>query len=323
MEPAQRLEPIDLLKIYGNIEFDWNLRTDQIDWLGPLNRLISPEISLVTGSSYNNLLSPINLVKRLQGIDKIHESVNHDYSCAYTLTLPNHEPAAVYEEGTLHMDHENNPLSLSGFIRFVDANEVDLSLAPQGGYDAWTGFPSKEVLFENLASFLEQSTQSKMPGAYLSLSVDCLTYISCRYGSEVALDIFKKVAEKLKSSIRFNDSIGRTSSCCLGIILQDCDRWGIVRASDRLSKTISDHPFNVEEGTLKVRISSGGLVFPDPSLTAENVMHKTERYLFEAQAVSGSGISWTPYGEGVKDLERPSDTTSRRHRRAVDSEFDT
>jgi diguanylate cyclase (GGDEF)-like protein len=323
MEQAQRLEPIDLLRIYGNIEFDWNLATDHIDWLGPLNRLISPEISLVTGSSFNNLLTPQNFIRRLEGLDQARQSKGNTYDCEYTLTLPNHETATVYEEGTLHYDHAGNPFSLSGFIRFIDINETHLALAPLDGYDAWTGFPTKEILFENLASLLEQSNQSKMPGAYLSLSVDCLTSMSCRFGCDVAFDLFKQVADKLRAAIRFNDSIGRTSSACLGIILQDCDRWGIVRASDRLSKCIEDTSFQTSAGPLKVKISSGGIVFPEQSLTAVNVMKKSEQYLFEAQAVRGSGVAWTPYGEGVQDLERPNKKAVTGKRRAVDSEFDT
>ena len=327
MEQAQRIEPVDLLRIYGNIEFDWNLVTDSIDWIGPLNRLISPDVPLVTGSSYNNLLTPHNFIKRLKGLDKGRHSQKNQYDCEYTLNLPHHETAAVYEEGVLHYDHEGNPFSLSGFIRFIDVDEEEnhrdpLTPTSYEGYDCWTGFPTKEVLFENLASLLEQSLQTKMPGAYLSLSVDCLTAISCRFGCDVAFDLFKQVADKLRSSIRFNDSIGRTSSSCLGIILQDCDRWGIVRASDRLTKCIEETSFTTKAGDLRVKVSSGGIVFPERSLTAENMMKKSEQYLFEAQAVRGSGVSWTPYGEGVKELERPNKKAPEGKRRAVDSEFD-
>lgn len=317
MEQAQRLETVDLLRLYGNIEFDWSLTTDNIDWIGPLSRLISPEISLATGSSYNNLLTPHNLMRRLKGLDKAHKSKDNHYTCEYELTLSNHETATVHESGTLHYDHAGKPYSLSGFIRFIEVDGSE-ALTPLKGYDPWTGFPTKEILFENLASLLEKNKEAQIPGAYLSLSVDCLTAISCRFGSDVAHSLIKQVAEKLRAAIRFNDSIGRTSSACLGIILQDCDRWGIVRASDRLTKCIEEASFETEDGPIRIKVSSGGIVFPDQSLTAQTVMQKSEQYLFEAQAVRGSGTSWTPYGEGVKDLERPNKKAPSGKRRAID-----
>lgn len=314
MEQARRLEPIDLLRLYGNIEFDWCLVTDHIEWFGPLNRLISPEVSLVTGSSYNNLLSPDNLLKRLQGLtfDSLSESEEQSYSARYRLSLPNYETAEVCEEGTLCRDHTGSPLSLSGFIRFTDQEEQLASSTVSDGYDPWTGFPTKEILFENLASFLEQSKQSQMPGAYLSLSLDCLTHISCLYGPQVVQDLFKQVAETLRSSIRFNDTIGRTSCCCFGLILKDCDRWGVVRAAQRLVKNLKETTFQTSAGPLKIKVSAGGLVFPEPSLTAVAVMRKAEHYLFDAQSLAGSGSSWTPYGEGIQDLERPKEEDLER-----------
>ena len=174
MEPAERMQPVDLLKIYGNIEFDWNLRTDAIEWIGPFDRLFSPDIPLSSGSSFNNLLSPESFTIRMSALDEGRLGKDHSYICQYLIELPNHEKTCLREEGRISYDKAGAPLSISGSIRFIDNHTI--SDSQETGYDEWTGFPTKEILFENLISLLEQSHRSGMPGAYLAISVYRLSY---------------------------------------------------------------------------------------------------------------------------------------------------
>ena len=135
------------------------------------------------------------------------------------------------------------------------------------------------------------------------------------------MDIIKKIAEKLRQCIRFNDYIGRTSSCCLGVILQDCDKWGIVRAADRLIKTTESTPIETSVGSLYINISVGGDVFSEDALTPAHLILHAEQYLFEMQALKGPGVAATPYGTGTstKDLSSPEENNkSTKGRRATD-----
>lgn len=316
MESAKKLQPLDLLKIYGDISFEWSLLDDAIEWSGSLNRLISPDISLSTGGSFNNLLSVESFSIRMRAIDEARSAQDHAYVCQYIIDLPHYEHALLREEGRLVMEG-GQPVSLIGNVRFLDAQELDEDEHHEtatSGYDTWTGYPTKEVLYENLASLLEQSTYSGLSGAYLAVCVDRLTYLNARYGYSVMMEIFKSVSERLRHEIRFNDRIGRTSSSCLGIVLQDCDRWGIVRTADRLTKAAEITALQTSVGPVTITLSAGGIVFPDKGLTADLVMAKAEHYLFEAQIRKGLGGMATPYGESAQEPHLDQATSQQRRR---------
>jgi diguanylate cyclase (GGDEF)-like protein len=314
MERAQKLEPLDLLKMYGELSFEWSLKDDRIHWTGPVSRLISPDIPLVSGGSYHNLLGIEAFETRMKAIDEARHHIDGVYVCQYVLDLPHYEHTLVKEEGQIVFER-GEPLYLKGALRFLDAASAvadeEVGVMPRG-YDALTGYPHKEVLYENLASLIEQTAYSGISGAYLAVCIDRLTYLNAKYGYTVMKELFKGASERLRQEIRFNDAIGRTSSSCLGVVLQDCDRWGIVRTADRLTRIIEATPLSTSAGDLTLCLSAGGLVFPDHQLTAEVVMLKAEQFLFEAQANKGIGSAWTPYGESVPAVATPLNRASTR-----------
>lgn len=293
MQAQTKLQPIDLLRIYGNIDFEWYLQNDVLMWQGSLMRLIHPHGSLTTGSSFCHLLNPENFQRRMTAIFDAKDKTNR-YTVCYYMTLPNHEQTCVIEEGDIIYGHDQHIYKLEGVIRFVE-DEPHKQQPSLSGYDLLTGFPQRELLYENLEVLLMKSLETKVPGAYMVASVDHLSHLNLLHGPHVVQEIIKHVAEKLKATIRFSDTIARLSSTCLGIILQECDPWGVIQASQRLTQTIENFKIKTSIGQLSVRISCGGIVFPHEHLTADKVMAQAENCLFDAQSIKGMGISWTPY----------------------------
>jgi len=310
---VRKLHPVDLLKIYGNLGYEWDLKNDTIDWHGPINKLLSPDSPFTTGSCYQNCLDPENFWRQMIAISQAVENGEHHYSCEYDLTLPTSETCHIIDQGEIYFDELGGPDHIVGSVRFLD-HEIKQKNLNLTGYDLLTGYPGKEVLFENLASLLEQSDQTGIPGAYLSASIDRLTYLNCLYGAKETANLIKVVSEKLKSAIRFNDFVGRTSGCCFGIILKDCDRWGIMRASERLMTMLESFEIPVQDEKVRVTVSIGGVVFPDKDLTVYKVTRKAEKCLFEAQSIKGAGVSWAPYGRSAPEMKRPVNENPGRRR---------
>lgn len=318
---AKKLEAIDLIKLYGLIEYQWDLKTDVIDWRGPINKLLSPETPLTLGSSFNNALDAENFWLRLYTLTKVSPK-NSKFNIRYNLSLPNYSRCPVEEKGEILYDEQNQPIGIQGGLKFLD--EDPNSTLPQNlsGYDPLTGFSEKDVLLETLASHLEQSEQSGVPSAYIAATIDRLTLFACTYGLKASELLIKEVTEAIRGAIRFNDFMGRTSGCCFGIILKDCDRWGIIRASDRLISAVQKMKLVIKDGiNVGATISLGGLVFPGETLEAQRVMQRAERYLFEAQNVKGSNVAGMPYGaKTMPELNRPvEDIHGKRRTRDIKS----
>jgi diguanylate cyclase (GGDEF)-like protein len=305
---AQRLQAIDLLKIYGNIEYNWNLYTDRLEWQGPFNRLISPTIPLVTGSSFGHLLSIKSFEKRIQALTEASTAADPYYSVLYDLSLPYHERTLIVEEGEI-IKSGTAPQQLSGYIRFVDPSNTEEMAIIQDhdltGYDAVTGLPGREVMFETLASIVEQANRAQVPGAYVIVTIDRLTLLGIQFGVKTLQGLFKQLTERFRRIIRTTDFMGRISSTCLGLILPDCDQYGIVRVTERLERAVQSTPFSLNDKLdLHLPISMGCIVFPIQNLDTVELMEQAEKSLFETQALKGIGTFAPPAFTSLYTLKR-------------------
>ncbi len=316
---ARKLEAIDLIKLYGIIQYQWDLQSDTLNWRGPINKLLSPESPLLSGSSFSNTLDSKNFWQRLQAVSQATIE-NPSFEIKYYLCLPNYDHCYVEEKGEVLYSADGLPLGIQGRLKFLEESDEAQSTRPLSGYDSLTGFSEKEVSLETLMSYLEQSQLSGMPGAYMAVTIDHLMLFACRYGLKSTESLIKETTEAVRRAIRFNDFMGKTSSCCFGIVLKECDRWGIIRAADRLVSAAQDIKVITETGEeVKTSISLGGIVFPGESLDAPKIMQKAERYLFEAQSLKGGRVAGMPYNmRTAPELERPFEVSEKGKRRTRD-----
>lgn len=318
-DPIKRLDTLDLMRIYGAVQYEWDLDTDSIDWRGPLNKLLSPDSPFINGSSFQNCLDSNNFWKRAMAMCRRDLGVLN-YEGSYHLMLPHYDRCAVEETGVIIQDKTGRSRHLKGSIRFLGAHEVGpLEPLNLSGYDPLTGYPEKPVLIENLASLLDQSAHTGGGGAYVAIAVDHLMPMIITHGVDQGRIAIKKVAERLRDIIRFDDILGRTSGCCFGLILKNCDRWGIIRAADRIMKGCEDLHLTVPGGSAHISISLGGIVYPGEKSDPLPIIRQAEKYLFEAQSIKGSAAAGTPYSARIlPDYERPTNAPGNHHRRLGD-----
>lgn len=276
----ETLEILDLIKATKKIGYTWDLERDLIDWRGPLNLLLSPEAPFRSGSSYHNFLSTDDFYKRVQAMAHL-KPITNEYQCAYRLTLPNYKSCPISEEGEVFFNREGQPYKIQGTLTFLEDDLLDK--INHTGYDALTGLPEKELTLETLSCFIDQAVINRQGGAYIALTIDHLEHMSCLFGEQTTKIIIQKVGEALRGTIRFDDFIGRSSGCGFGIVLKDCDHWGLIRAYQRIAYAIQDLKIHQEDQLIKVPVSMGGVVFPREGFTPAKVIARAERYLFESQ----------------------------------------
>ncbi len=295
----RRLQPIDLLKICGDIEYEWDLRNDHIEWDGPFNRLISPEISLDSGSSFSHLLCPKNFEYRLMGLIDAFHSADPYYSVIYALSLPNFEKAYVLEEGKIVRSGQTLP-SLQGYLRFIDPlnfQDVAEFVADDfSGYDSGTGLPTQEVLFEQLASIFEQFRYGGHQGLYITLALDHLVANTLKRGITEFRELFIQLPLKIRALLGRNATIGRLSSSCLGIILPNCKDFNSAHFLNNLSNELqSSFSCKVDKSLDALSaISIEHTFFPDNISDVNSLMHCSEKQLFDKNARKDHSANLSP-----------------------------
>ncbi len=308
----------------GASTYRWDLSTDSVDWKGPLPQALSPEIPFLTGSIFNAHLDVSNFAIRCKALAAAYAGPK-TYSIQYHLSWGYHESLAVEENGKIIYHADGSPKQLEGTISFLPEGLFPGEAQPctTSGYDTLTGFPGRALINETLETLLEQTSSSKIPGAFLTVSFDRLIGILLQVGPQGMEAYIKTLADRLRKCIRFDDIIGRTSCCTFGIILKDCDRWGVVRASERLLHAISVKNIELGADIFYPSISIGGIAFPHDESTSFDVMRKSEECLFSEQSTKGSGGAWTPYALGIApDLDRSNKGPLPGKRRARDKTQD-
>ncbi len=304
---ATPLAAVDLMKIYGKIHFSWNLRTDHLAWNGPINKLFGSDTPLSTGSSFLTRLTASSFWKRFSDIEA---RSGDDYTTSYTVTLPNQLQCNIIESANLIRNVRGLPERLEGNIRVGEdvKNQKDFS-----GYDKLTGFPSQEVLFENLACIIEQTRGEVAPGGYLVFCIDKLSLIYFLYGLDALRDSILQVGLTLKKFTRFNDTIGRISGCCFGSALKDSDEWGVFQSAHRLVEACSTLKIKTKIETFSPTVSVGGASFRE-TITPLEIIRQAEQGLFEMQNLKGIGIVMEEPQKGKKEVARPVETKAGKRR---------
>lgn len=283
---ARPLAAVDLMKLYGKIRFTWNLRTDHLEWNGPINKLFGSDSLLSTGSSFLSRLTASSFWTRFTGIDA---QGGDDYEVSYTVMLPNQQPCSIIETATIVRNARGLPEYLEGSIQVCDDNrsqkQKDLS-----GYDKLTGFPSREVILETLTCLVEQTKGEVAPGGYLVFCIDKLSLIYFLYGLDALKESLAQVGQGLKKFVRFNDTIGRTSGCTFGAILKDTDEWGVFQAASRLIEGCTSLKIKTKIEDFSPTVSVGGASFRE-QITPLEIIRQAEVGLFEMQSMKGTGVT--------------------------------
>jgi len=288
----ETLEILDLIKAAGTIGYTWDLERDLIDWRGPLNLLLSSEAPFKSGSSYHNCLSTHNFYKRMQALTTL-KPITNEYQGSYILTLPNHKPCPVQEEGEVFFNEEGQPYKLQGTLTFLENGFLNQDGQNHSGYDSLTGLPEKELTIETLSCFIDQAIISHQGGAYIAVVMNHLEYTAYHLGHSASQAIIQKVSDALRGTIRFDDFIGRSSGCSFGLILKDCDHWGLLRAYQRIACAIQELQIYDQDQLIQIPVSMGGVVFPREGFTPAKIMAKAERYLFESQENNSGKSAYT------------------------------
>ena len=309
------MSPLELLKLYGKVKFSWDLEMDTLIWEGPISKILVDNRPLHTGSGYLNCLTSYNFWKRFEGIAA---QTTPQYQVTYDFSLPDHSFCTVRETGEIIVIKGRK--LLKGYLEFLDDHAETSSGKLKSGYDPMTGFPTKEVLLENLSSIFDQSKDSVTPGGYLVFSLDRVSWIFWRYGIETLRKLITISGERLREGIRFNDFLGRTSGICYGVVLKDTDEWGVYQAAQRIVNACHNMDIETDQGVFKATISVGGASFSH-YLDPIDIMYAAEASLFDVQNQKGVGVFARP-----EDLEeaatRPGEISPGKRRVIDDKTLD-
>ena len=210
-----------------------------------------------------------------------HEAVGLSlslYLCAYrslTQAIINNFPDTVradpqlqaqlveflYKISTLDMSlaietyHNSQVQNLEQSIDGMQAREAQL--LHKAMTDSLTGMINRDHIFSELDLVLKRAKQHNTPVCVIMADIDHFKRVNDNYGHQAGDAVLIDVAQRIKSSLRDFDRVGRYGGEEFMLILQNTAMEVATRVAERIRLRIADHPINLPNVILESTISMG------------------------------------------------------------------
>jgi diguanylate cyclase (GGDEF)-like protein/PAS domain S-box-containing protein len=175
------------------------------------------------------------------------------------------------------------------FSQFQDLTDHKASadaLAHQATHDALTGLANRSLLEHRLRSAIESDDTTP---TVLFVDVDNFKVINDGLGHAVGDQILRVLSERLRASIRADDTVARFGGDAFAVVLRGLPGLDAVRSrAERLQETLRA-PILLDGETHFVSVSIGA-ARGEPGATAEEVLRDADAALHQAKAIGRERI---------------------------------
>ncbi|WP_053001141.1 PAS domain S-box protein [Kosmotoga pacifica] len=149
-------------------------------------------------------------------------------------------------------------------------------------HDALTNLPNRRFLYEYASRQLALAKRQAKPLSVLYLDLNGFKKVNDTYGHEIGDALLKKIADRLKSSLRESDVVARFGGDEFVFLLPDTDSEGAIETAKRLLASLKE-PFNISGKTLKISASFGVATFPQDGKDLKELLRKADEAMYQAK----------------------------------------
>ncbi|MBI3222939.1 MAG: EAL domain-containing protein [Nitrosomonadales bacterium] len=129
-------------------------------------------------------------------------------------------------------------------------------------FDTLTGLPNRALLQDRAEQAIRTAHRDRSRIAVLFIDLDHFKNVNDTLGHRVGDGLLIQVSERLKSSVRDNDTVARLGGDEFLLVLQDSDADGVAHIATKLLDILS-RPYHIEQNELVVTPSIGIAMYPD------------------------------------------------------------
>ena len=154
----------------------------------------------------------------------------------------------------------------------------------QANHDALTCLWNRFAVLERLNEELDRAAREKRSLAVIMADLDHFKRINDAYGHQVGDLVLQETANRIRSSLRPYDIVGRYGGEELLIILPGCDEGSAVNLAERIRLAVCDTAVETDEGPVRVSLSLG-IALADGPIKADpdEVISRADNSLYQAK----------------------------------------
>jgi diguanylate cyclase (GGDEF)-like protein len=304
--PDASFDAAPILAAVGEAAYDWRIDTDALAWSGNVGDvlLVRDVAAISAGRLYLQILEADNAQARH---DAVMQSGKRDegHGVAYQIQYGvRPEPGAetrlwIEDTGRWFAGADGKPIRAMGIVRVInERREHERQLTFLARCDGLTGELNRHSLGEILEDTIEEVLRFRSSCGFLLVGIDHLARINEAYGFDVADEVIRAVAKRLRARMRGKDTLGRVSGNKFGLILRDCTPDDMAIAAERMLTGVRDEMVPTAAGPIAVTVTIGGVTAPRHARSATEVLARAQESLDAAKARRRG--SFEPYRPNIE-----------------------
>jgi diguanylate cyclase (GGDEF)-like protein len=171
-------------------------------------------------------------------------------------------------------------------------------LAAQALYDPLTGLPNRSLLQDRLEQGIALSRRVKRPFAVALMDLNRFKEVNDTLGHEVGDELLREVGERLRQTVRAEDTVARMGGDEFVVILHDLTEAGVPSLADKLLAAL-ETPFVWENQSIDLGASVGISLFPSHAEDPGSLIRYADIAMYAAKRSGKGHALYAPEQERV------------------------
>jgi two-component system cell cycle response regulator len=153
-------------------------------------------------------------------------------------------------------------------------------------HDGLTKLMNRTAILGRLQQSLDRSAREGVPCSILLCDIDHFKRINDVHGHLAGDAVLESFATRLQHAVRVGDAIGRYGGEEFLIVLDGCTAEDISTRAEQVRHAVTDTPFRLREGAIRVSASIGGISVNGRNhpMTAEKMIELADTAMYQAKA---------------------------------------
>lgn len=165
-------------------------------------------------------------------------------------------------------------------------------LARQANYDTLTGLPNRNLLSDRAARAMVRARRYNRDIAVVFIDLDNFRVINDSLGYAVGNNMLRLVGERLGSSMRIVDTVGRVGGDEFVLVLEDQEKERLFTSQMQRILNVFSKPFLLGDRELFVTASIGVASYPHDGEKVETLLQNAEIAMYRAKDLGRNGFQF-------------------------------
>jgi len=238
----------------------------------------------------SELLHPDDKANVLAQIDRYLTGDLGDYLALYRLRHRDGSWVWIEARGQAIRDDQGKPIRFTGTMTDVsDRKRFEEQLMYVSTHDPLTGLPNRTLLQDRLQHAVAHAERKGTFVAVLLLDLDRFKLVNDSLGHQVGDKLLRAISQRLSSSIRAADTVGRLGADEFLVIAEDLpDPQFAARIAETILVGLS-RPFGIDSQQMFITTSIGISLFPGDETDISALIRDADTAMHNAKASGGNG----------------------------------